>query len=46
MGSEMCIRDRVYLKRLTMGPLMLDPVLERGEWRPLSAEEVAALRQA
>jgi len=36
----------VYLKRLTMGPLMLDPVLERGEWRPLSAEEVAALRQA
>ena len=36
----------VYLKRLTMGPLMLDPALERGEWRPLSAEEVAALRQA
>ena len=36
----------VYLKRLTMGPLMMDPVLERGEWRPLSAEEVAALRQA
>ena len=36
----------VYLKRLTMGPLMLDPALERGEWRPLSAEAVAALRQA
>ena len=36
----------VYLKRLTMGPLMLDPALGRGEWRPLSAEEVAALRQA
>mgnify|MGYP000871369250 CR=1 FL=1 len=36
----------VYLKRLTMGPIMLDPALERGEWRPLSAEEVAALRQA
>lgn len=36
----------VYLKRLTMGPLMLDPALERGKWRPLSAEEVAALRQA
>ena len=36
----------VYLKRLTMGPLMLDLALERGEWRPLSAEEVAALRQA
>ena len=36
----------VYLKRLTMGPLMLDPVLERREWRPLSAEEVAALRRS
>lgn len=35
----------VYLKRLTMGPLVLDPSLEKGQWRPLSAEEVQALRE-
>lgn len=34
----------VYLKRLTMGPLSLDPVLEKGAWRPLTPEELAALR--
>ena len=33
-----------YLKRLTMGPLKLDPALKRGEWRPLTEEEMAALR--
>ena len=33
-----------YLKRLTMGPLTLDPALEKGAWRPLTAEELAALR--
>lgn len=33
-----------YLKRLTMGPLELDPALKRGEWRPLTEEETAALR--
>ncbi len=33
----------VYLKRLTMGPLHLDPALEKGEWRPLTPEELAAL---
>lgn len=33
-----------YLKRLTMGPLALDPALERGQWRPLTAEELTALR--
>ena len=33
-----------YLKRLTMGPLTLDPTLAPGEWRPLTAEELAALR--
>ena len=32
-----------YLKRLTMGPLSLDPALKRGEWRPLTGEELAAL---
>ena len=34
----------VYLKRLTMGPLSLDPALEKREWRPLTAEELAAIR--
>ena len=38
-GKPVC-----YLKRLTMGPLSLDPDLERGMWRPLTGEEVAALR--
>ena len=33
-----------YLKRLTMGPLALDPALAKGEWRPLTPEELAALR--
>lgn len=35
----------IYLKRLTMGPLALDSALGRGEWRPLTDEEVCALRQ-
>ena len=34
----------VFLKRLTFGPLKLDESLEPGEWRPLTAEEVAKLR--
>ena len=34
----------VYLKRLTMGPLALDPALERGGWRELTPEELAELR--
>ncbi len=29
----------VYLKRLTMGPLVLDEGLEPGQWRELTAEE-------
>lgn len=33
----------VYLKRLTMGPLVLDESLEPGQWRELSAEEKRAL---
>ena len=33
-----------YLKRLTMGPLRLDESLPKGAWRPLTAEEVEALR--
>ena len=35
-----------YLKRLTMGPLTLDPALASGQWRPLTAEELAALRES
>lgn len=34
----------IYLKRLTMGPLKLDPGLGPGEWRPLTGEEISALR--
>ncbi|WP_195415493.1 pseudouridine synthase [Enterocloster citroniae] len=33
----------VYLKRLSMGPLRLDPDLEPGEYRPLSEEEIRSL---
>ena len=33
----------VYLKRLTMGPLVLDEGLAKGEWRPLTAEEQGQL---
>ena len=33
-----------YLKRLSMGPIQLDSALGPGEWRPLTREEVAALR--
>ncbi len=32
-----------YLKRLSMGPLILDENLPPGEYRPLTAEELAAL---
>lgn len=39
-------RQVVYLKRLSMGPLALDPALEPGQWRPLTGEELAALRTA
>ncbi len=31
-----------YLKRLSMGPLRLDPDLPPGAWRPLEAAEIAA----
>ena len=34
-----------YLKRLSMGPLALDPALEKGAWRPLTAAERAALAE-
>ena len=31
-----------YLKRLSMGPLTLDPDLPAGAWRPLESDEIAA----
>ena len=34
-----------FLKRLSMGPLTLDPALEPGEWRPLTVEERSALEE-
>jgi 16S rRNA pseudouridine516 synthase len=36
----------VYLKRIAMGPLTLDPDLEPGEYRELTEEEVTLLKQA
>ena len=34
----------VYLKRLSMGPLTLDPDLAPGEYRRLTSEEVSLLK--
>ncbi len=36
----------VYLERIEFGPLKLDPSLPRGDYRPLTAEEVALLKEA
>lgn len=36
----------VYLKRLSMGTLVLDDSLAPGEWRELTAEETAALKES
>nr|OTP49049.1 hypothetical protein A5881_002754 [Enterococcus termitis] len=33
----------IYLKRLSMGPIQLDPTLSLGEYRPLNQEELQAL---
>ena len=35
-----------YLERISFGPLPLDPSLGRGEWRYLTAEEIALLAEA
>lgn len=35
-----------YLKRLSMGPLVLDPALAEGEYRPLTQEEIQQLAAA
>ena len=37
-------KEVIYLKRLSMGPLQLDPALAPGEYRRLTAEELAALQ--
>ena len=34
----------VYLKRISMGPLQLDPALALGDYRELYPEELEALR--
>ena len=36
----------LQLHRRAFGPLELDPGLREGEWRELTAEELAALRSA
>jgi 16S rRNA pseudouridine516 synthase len=36
----------LYLKRLSMGGLKLDEGLEKGQWRPLTPEELKALRES
>ena len=38
-----CGKEVVDLQRLTMGTLMLDDNLQRGEWRRLTKEELEAL---
>lgn len=40
-----CGKPVVYLKRISMGNLSLDPALERGAFRLLTAEEAAALQK-
>ena len=40
LGTEV-----VYLKRVSMGPLQLDPALAPGQYRPLTEAELAALRE-
>ncbi len=37
-------KEVIYLKRLSMGPLELDPDLEEGACRPLTQDELAALK--
>ena len=36
----------IYLKRLSMGPLVLDNNLKPGEYRELTDEEIALLQEA
>ena len=41
---EACGKKVVYLKRLSMGSLMLDPDLPEGEWRELTEQEIFSLQ--
>lgn len=36
----------IYLKRIAMGPLKLDESLKRGQYRPLSEDEIKSLKEA
>lgn len=38
-------RNVTYLKRISMGSLVLDPDLKKGEYRPLSKQELASLKK-
>ncbi len=38
-------KEVVYLKRISMGPLQLDPDLEEGEYRRLTEDELSALKE-
>lgn len=38
-------KEVIFLKRLSMGPLLLDPSLKPGEYRELTAEELDSLLQ-
>lgn len=42
---QSCRKTVVDLQRISMGPLQLDTSLALGEWRRLSAEEVASLAE-
>ncbi|MEI3338904.1 MAG: pseudouridine synthase [Eubacterium sp.] len=35
----------LYLKRLSMGTLLLDPDLKPGQWRPLTEQEITQLKE-
>ena len=39
-------QEVLYLKRIAFGPLQLDPDLEKGRSRKLTAEEISSLKQA
>ncbi|MCR5451890.1 MAG: rRNA pseudouridine synthase [Lachnospiraceae bacterium] len=40
-----CGKKVIYLKRISMGGLLLDQTLKEGEWRELLAEELAILKR-
>ena len=41
-----CGKPVIYLKRMAIGSLMLDPALAPGEWRELTDDEVVQLEQS